>query len=252
LELHRVALRSIRTLGCGMLLGILALPCPHPAVAQSDQSFAACNNNDEAFSDDVVIKGCTALIQSGALTQHHLVIALVNRGLAYYGKGDDDRAIADYNEAIRLRPNFAVAFNNRGWLYFDKGNYANASRDFARGVESSPTNSYVAIYAYLARARSGGEGTADLESSAVRLNHSDWPYPVVEFLLGRRTSEAMLASAKTANNRCEAQFYLGEWYLLRRDNAAALPALREAASTCPKSFDEYIGAKAELRRLGAS
>jgi cytochrome c-type biogenesis protein CcmH/NrfG len=29
-------------------------------------------------------------------------------------KGDYDRAVADYNEAIRLDPNNAVAFCNRG------------------------------------------------------------------------------------------------------------------------------------------
>jgi len=36
------------------------------------------------------------------------------RGNAYAEKGDTDRAIADYSEAIRLKPDFARAFCSRG------------------------------------------------------------------------------------------------------------------------------------------
>src|SRR5262249_50503096 len=43
------------------------------------------------------------------------------RGIAWRAKGELDRAIADYTEAIRLDPKFARAFNNRGNLWRDKG-----------------------------------------------------------------------------------------------------------------------------------
>ena len=35
------------------------------------------------------------------------------RGLVYVGKGEHDKAIADYSEAIRLSPKFALAYNKR-------------------------------------------------------------------------------------------------------------------------------------------
>jgi tetratricopeptide (TPR) repeat protein len=38
-------------------------------------------------------------------------------------KKEPDRAIADYNEAIRLDPKFSKAFNNRGASYFAKKDY---------------------------------------------------------------------------------------------------------------------------------
>jgi Flp pilus assembly protein TadD len=41
-------------------------------------------------------------------------MAFNNRGVAYGKKGDEHRAIADYNEAIRLQPQHALAFCNRG------------------------------------------------------------------------------------------------------------------------------------------
>jgi Flp pilus assembly protein TadD len=38
--------------------------------------------------------------------------AYICRGLAYADRGDYDRAIADYSQAIKLDPNYALARNN--------------------------------------------------------------------------------------------------------------------------------------------
>jgi tetratricopeptide (TPR) repeat protein len=42
--------------------------------------------------------------------------AFFNRGNAWRAKGDDDRAIADLHEAIRLNPNFAEKRWTPSWL----------------------------------------------------------------------------------------------------------------------------------------
>jgi lipoprotein NlpI len=59
----------------------------------------------------------------------------------------------------------------------------------------------------------------------------------------------MAAAAAGAEERCEAQFYLGEWRLARGDRAKAKEALEAAKATCPASFYEYDGAVAELGRI---
>jgi hypothetical protein len=59
----------------------------------------------------------------------------------------------------------------------------------------------------------------------------------------------MVAAAKTSEDRCGAQFYLGEWYLLRDNRRASIAAYRKALDSCPKGFNEYYGAVAELKRL---
>ena len=58
---------------------------------------------------DAQIAGCTALIQAGQDSTENLSAYYNNRGTAYDNKGDYDRAIQDYNEAIHLNPNAARA-----------------------------------------------------------------------------------------------------------------------------------------------
>ena len=43
-----------------------------------------------------------------------------NRGLAYAAKQDQDRAIIDFTEAVRLDPKYAHAYANRGTAYAAK------------------------------------------------------------------------------------------------------------------------------------
>ena len=58
-----------------------------------------CRNKGKAFSLDVQISGCTAVLQSD-VSAGNRAVAYTNRGIAYSGKKDYDRGIADFNEAI--------------------------------------------------------------------------------------------------------------------------------------------------------
>ncbi len=60
------------------------------------------------------------------------VLAYCHRGLAYAMKGDNDKAITDCTEAIRLDPKMANAYAIRGNAYKSKGESAKADADFAQ------------------------------------------------------------------------------------------------------------------------
>ena len=60
-----------------------------------------------------------------------------NRGLSYAANGDYDRAIADYNEAIRITPQ-ANFLTNRGDAYNQKGDYDRAIDDYDRALKLNP------------------------------------------------------------------------------------------------------------------
>ena len=65
--------------------------------------------------------------------------AYYNRGLAYGAKGDQDRAIQDLNEAIRLNPKDAGAYSGRGLTRFSIAQFQAAQEDF-NAVETCPTS----------------------------------------------------------------------------------------------------------------
>ena len=58
-----------------------------------------------------------------------------NRGFAYYKLGKHEEAIADYNRAIELQPDYAKAYRNRAEVYRVIGELDKAEADEARADE---------------------------------------------------------------------------------------------------------------------
>ena len=58
----------------------------------------------------------------------------LNRAKDWYQKGEYDKAIAAYTEAIRLDPNCAVAYHNRGSLWTFKGDNQKAIADYTEAM----------------------------------------------------------------------------------------------------------------------
>ena len=68
----------------------------------------------------------------------NLQLFLINRGAAYDTKGQYDRAIRDYDEAIELDRRQAVAFNNRGFANFNLGQHDRAIADYDEAIRLLP------------------------------------------------------------------------------------------------------------------
>ncbi len=64
--------------------------------------------------------------------------AVMNRGNAYSANGDPDRALQDYDEAIRLDPENAGGYVNRALALARNGDVAAAMTDYAKAIALNP------------------------------------------------------------------------------------------------------------------
>ena len=58
-----------------------------------------------------------------------------DRGEAHFDRSEYDKAIADFDAAIRLDDNFALAYGMRGQAHYYRGEYAKAIADHNRAIE---------------------------------------------------------------------------------------------------------------------
>jgi tetratricopeptide (TPR) repeat protein len=121
----------------GAALAVLGALWAAPAAAQNDQSARWCRGEDGA-SLEQTISGCTAVVERRTDTPQQIALAYSLRGGAIYYKGDPARAIADYDEAIKLDPAFARAFNNRCWARAVVGRVQEAVADCDESLRLKP------------------------------------------------------------------------------------------------------------------
>jgi tetratricopeptide (TPR) repeat protein len=65
-------------------------------------------------------------------------LAYNNRGRAFYGKGQFDQAIEDFNKAIMLDPLSSKAYLNRGAVLVERGQLDQAAADFNKAIALNP------------------------------------------------------------------------------------------------------------------
>ena len=116
-----------------VVLAVATVVAPVWAQTQNE-NWSQCLNSDPEIS----IKGCTAIINSLEELPAALVTAHKNRGDAHLSKGEYDRAIEDYGEAIRRKPDDASSLSNRGTAYLSKGDYDHAIEDFNQSLRVNP------------------------------------------------------------------------------------------------------------------
>lgn len=79
-----------------------------------------------------------ALLNDATLLKFSEPLFYLRRGLAYKRLEEFDKALADYDIALELRPGYADAYHNRGILLDLMGEYDKAIADFTKSIEIKP------------------------------------------------------------------------------------------------------------------
>jgi tetratricopeptide (TPR) repeat protein len=102
-----------------------------PASAGMSQDLANCTAAQGRSS----AAACTRVMDSGRLPREQFYIGYFNRGSGYRSAGDFDKALADFNKVVELKPRFARGYHMRGVVQDDLGARDKALADLDRAIE---------------------------------------------------------------------------------------------------------------------
>lgn len=140
--------------------------------AQLSNDAIALNNKLDARTSapaaTVVVKdlqGGTATITAPAavpVSSRQQAQRANDHGLQLYKEKQYAQAEAQFTEALKLRPNFALAANNLGFVYYKQDKYAEAARWFENAIKMDPSRAiaYMNLGDAYARAGDGGRAKA--------------------------------------------------------------------------------------------
>jgi tetratricopeptide (TPR) repeat protein len=120
-----------------MLRGDAVLEQSDP-IWQDPRYAPAAAARGEAFGNKGDFVRAIAAYDQAIRLEPKFALAFAKRGLIYRLKGDPDHAIADGSEAIRLDPGLAFAYNSRGTAYGAKGELDRAVADFDEAIRLDP------------------------------------------------------------------------------------------------------------------
>jgi tetratricopeptide (TPR) repeat protein len=104
------------------------------ATARSDRSADNCFTQQ----GEAAIAACTHAIRSGRFGGHDLATIYGNRAIELRERGDYDKAIADYSEAIRIDSELSGAYTGRGLAYEGKAEVDKAKADYRKALALPP------------------------------------------------------------------------------------------------------------------
>jgi tetratricopeptide (TPR) repeat protein len=181
----------------------------------------------------LAIDACDAIIAEAG-DDIGLAVAYYERGQAYLAKDQPDRAIADFDRAIALTPDFADAYHERGAAYLDTGQLVLAIASYDEAIRLDPANGYAYYTRGLTHYDTGNatKALADLRDAVRLIPESDpWHAEAV------RSIEEIESGTLTNSSACFAETDMDELIdACTKIIAKGQPAERAHGQSLAKSY----------------
>ena len=218
-----------------------------PVIAQQRAPvYGQCAN--PSTPPDARIFACSAIIQSGRDGGRNLAVSYFNRGAAWLKKQGLDRAIADFDRAISVWPDYPIAYGARASAYLGKIDFDRALSDANDAIRLDPNLAppygiRAAVYTercYLDRAMSEVERSIALNSQLAA------SYNVRGIIYLRRgvTDRAIDNfdhALRLDPQHAPALVNLGLTYVRKGELDRAIVQFDEAIRIAPKRWTGYLG-----------
>jgi tetratricopeptide (TPR) repeat protein len=109
---------------------------------------SACGSAYVKDSLDDQIRLYTLCLTQGQVNGEQLAGAFLNRGVAYFRKGEVDRALADFGKSIQYDPYYGHAYLNRALIYLGRGEMELAEADLTASLRRRVSEPRDRAYAY--------------------------------------------------------------------------------------------------------
>jgi tetratricopeptide (TPR) repeat protein len=137
-------------------LASFALAQAVPALAAPPESLRpVCENTDGKALNADRISACTQLIALKQGDARARAMVHVNRAWSYGLDKQWDKAMADYNEAARIAPDFSVVYNEKGLARLKMGRPDEAVINYDKAIKLDPKAAYSFFGRGLAKAAKG-------------------------------------------------------------------------------------------------
>jgi|GEM_PF-1029840 len=128
---------------------------------------AVCAN----AAGDNAIAACSRIIESGQTSGQELAVVYRRRGVALRTKGNNDRAIVDFDAAIQIDPKYVSALVDRGVAWRNTGDLDRAIADFDAAIKLDTKNASAFFHRAFTWGRKGEVDRAIADySESIRLD----------------------------------------------------------------------------------
>ena len=154
--------RPIGAALCAILLSAAAGAAPLEALRPQ------CDNSDGKSLAAARIAACTQLAASKQGDARARAMVYVNRAWAYGLEKQWDKAMADYNEAAKIAPDFSVVYNEKGLARLKMGRPDEAIINYDKAIKLDPKAAYSLFGRGLAKVAKGAAQSASQDFAAAR------------------------------------------------------------------------------------